>query len=91
MGFDTKLKKIYCFIYKEDVGKGLIEHEYDCVFLGRFNGSIKPNSREVKAYRWAKLSWLRKDIKKNPQKYTPWFKIIIKEFFSRKINPANLI
>jgi len=75
MGITTDLKKKFSFIYKAKLGH-LTEYEFDHVFLGRFDGKPKPNKKEVEDWKWMKLTDLEKDIKKNPQKYTPWFKII---------------
>ena len=77
MGINCKLKEAFNFIYKAKLGN-LIEHEFDHVFLGKFNGNPKPDKKEVADWRWAKLKDLKADIKKNPRKYTPWFKVIIK-------------
>ena len=77
MGFDCKLKKLFCFIYQANLDKGLIEHEYDCVFLGKYFGPIKPNKREAEDILWVDFSKLKRDIKKNPQKYTVWFRILM--------------
>jgi len=75
MGITTDLKKKFSFIYKAKLSH-LTEYEFDHVFLGRFDGKPKPNKKEVEDWKWMKLTDLEKDIKKNPQKYTPWFKII---------------
>ena len=81
MGIDCKLKEAFNFIYKAKLG-GLIEHEFDHVFLGKFNGTPEPDKKEVAEWRWVKLKNLKADIKKNPRKYTPWFRIIIKRIKS---------
>lgn len=78
MGINCKnLKEAFSFIYKAKVGN-LIEHEFDHVFFGRFGGKPEPDKKEVADWQWIKPPDLEADIKKNPQKYTPWFKIIIK-------------
>ena len=78
MGIETNLKEIFSLIYKVKVGE-LIEYEFNHVFIGRFNGNPKPNKKEVADWQWIKLTDLEAEIKKNPQKYTPWFKIILKK------------
>ncbi len=79
MGFDCKLKKLFCFVYKTKFENGLIENEYDCVFVGKFDGIPKPNSKEVMNYKWVFIRDLKKDIKKNTNKYTIWLKIALKK------------
>lgn len=41
LNINCSLKEVYSFIYKaKDELTGLIEHEYDTVFEGRFDGEI---------------------------------------------------
>jgi isopentenyl-diphosphate delta-isomerase len=85
MGFDCKLKKTFCFIYNTGFKNNLIENEYDCVFLGKYEGKIKANPKEVKNYKWESLKKLKQDIKKNPEKYSVWLKIILKKLKNSQI------
>ena len=55
------------------------EHELDHVFVGKYEGKIIPNPLEVAGYEWIGIKELRKDLKANPKKYTPWFKVILKK------------
>ncbi len=82
MGFDCKLKEIFSFIYKTNFGNGLTEHEYDHVFLGKFNGTIIPNPNEIEDWKWINLNELKKDLKENPDNYSYWFRIIIYKVIS---------
>lgn len=84
MGFDCKLKKIFSFIYKKKFRNGLIEHEFDNVFVGKFDGKSKPNPREVVNYKWISIDKLKKDIKKHPEKYTYWLKKALKKYLKKK-------
>ncbi len=81
MGFGCELKKIGEFIYNLKVGD-LIEHEYDHVFVGRYDGKITPNPSEADAFKWIDIDELKKDMKKRPERYTEWFKILFSEFSS---------
>ena len=78
MGFDCRLKKLFCFYYKIKLGK-LIENEFDCVFVGKFNGKPRPNPKEISDYKWISLNKLKKDINKHPEKYAYWFKKALKK------------
>jgi len=78
MGFNCKLKKLFCFIYNTSFQNGLIENEYDCVLIGKFDGNPKPNPKEVMNYKWILIKELKQDIKKNPNKYTIWLKLVLK-------------
>jgi len=88
MGFDCKLKKLFCFIYNTGFVNGLIENEYDYIFIGKFDGKLKPNIKEIMNYKWISIKELKKDIKKNPNKYTIWLKIALKRIKSSQIKEA---
>lgn len=81
MGFDTTdLKKVYSFIYKVALDKGLTEYEYDHVLVGQYeNEIINPNPEEVCEYKWISINSLKKDAFENPDCYTEWIKIILKD------------
>ncbi len=81
MGFDIKdLKEVYSFIYNVKLTNGLTEHEYDHVFVGKYNNEIiNPNADEVCDYKWVSMDWLKQDIISNPEDYTEWLKIILKD------------
>jgi len=75
MGFDTRMEKVFSFIYKSKFENGLTENEYDHVFVGEWDGTPKNNLKEVAAYKWISKDVLKEDLKKNPEIYTTWFKI----------------
>ncbi len=77
MGFECEVKEIFSLIYKAYVGKGLTEYEYDHIFIGYWEGKPKPNPEEVCEWKWISLEELKKDVRKNPKKYAPWFRIIL--------------
>jgi isopentenyl-diphosphate Delta-isomerase len=77
MGFDCELREAFSFIYKANFENGLTEWEFDHVFVGRFDGEVKPDKEEVCEFEWVEPGQLKEDIEKNPKKYTEWFKISI--------------
>ena len=82
MGFDCQLEFKFSFIYKAHLENDLTEHELDHVFIGTFDDEPNLNPEEVMAYRWVELDDLKKDMEKNPQNYTAWFKIIFEHYVS---------
>lgn len=82
MGFDCELEFKFSFIYKAHLDNNLTEHELDHVYIGIYNNEPNLNPDEVMAYRWVELDELKKDIEKNPQLYTAWFKIIFEHYVS---------
>ena len=63
------------FIYKVKVGD-LTEYEYDHLLYGQFDGEPKINPQEADDWKWMAFADLRKDMKRNPEFYTPWFRLI---------------
>ena len=78
MGLNADLKEIFSFIYKANLKNGLIEHELDHVLVGHTDLNPNINIKEVEDWKWVDLSFLEKDLDRNPNIYTEWFKIIFK-------------
>ncbi len=72
MGVDCELRPIHTFTYRADVGGGLVEHELDHVFAGRFDGEPAPNPAEVADWRWHDVAALERDVEANPERYARW-------------------
>ena len=84
LGFNTELSEVFDFIYKaKDEESGLTEHELDHVFIGKYDGEIPFNPNEVKAVKWISFPKLLIEIEENANKFSFWFKIILKEFQER--------
>lgn len=83
MGFDCFLENRFHFIYKSKLDNGLIEHELDYVFLGRYDGSPKINHKEVAHWKWISIGNLLKEININKYKYSIWFRIIINNYLEK--------
>ncbi len=80
LGFSTELKLLGDFYYQakyKDIG---IEKEICGVLVGQYHGEIKPNKKEVTSFKWVDFYQLKKDIKKNKNKYTPWLEIALEKY-----------
>lgn len=75
MGFDTILQKAFDFIYEAPFDNGLTEHEFDHVYIGRYDGVVSPDEAEVSAFCFKSLTEIERDLRLFPEKYTAWFKI----------------
>ena len=74
-GMQCELKEAFSFIYKADVMQGLVEHEFDHVFIGTSDDLPIINKDEVESFRYDTVENIKADIERNPQNYTAWFKI----------------
>ena len=77
MGFDCDLREVTNFTYKAELGE-LTEHEFDHVFIGFYDGEIRPDENEVDDFKFVTMDELRANIAKNPENYTAWFLIAMK-------------
>ncbi len=71
MGFQCDLERAGAFVYRAQLGD-LVEHEYDHVFRGRFDGDPRPDPAEVEAWRWMPLEQLEAELRARPEQYTVW-------------------
>ncbi|MEI6042401.1 MAG: isopentenyl-diphosphate Delta-isomerase [bacterium] len=79
MGFDTELKKIFNFTYKVELENQLFENETDHVFFGKSESTPIPDPEEVEDFKWIAIQDLIDDANANPDAYTEWLKIILKD------------
>ena len=75
MGFKTSLEKLFDFVYKASFGNDLIENEFDHVFVGKYEGEININPREVSDYSFKSVNAIKQELKEKPEIYTAWFHI----------------
>ncbi len=79
MGFDCSLREIHQFLYKASLDHGLVEHEYDHVFVGTYDGEVFLNPEEADDYKWMSIEELRNDVCERPELYTIWFRIALEK------------
>lgn len=75
MGFDCELKEVFSFTYRVEFENGLTEHEFDHVFVGTSDATPVLNPEEASEWQWVAPSALLADMKKDPEKYTYWFRV----------------
>ncbi|RYY72929.1 MAG: isopentenyl-diphosphate Delta-isomerase [Gammaproteobacteria bacterium] len=82
MGFVTPLQKVFAFTYQAEVENDLIEHEFDHVFTGEYEGGIQPNSEEVAAYGYHSMEEISYLLDERPKTFTTWFRIAFPQILS---------
>lgn len=80
MGFDCGLKEMFSFIYQAELDNSSIEHEYDHVLVGQFDGEPRLNRNEAIDWRWMNIETLKSDSQKNPAIYTYWLRLLLNKF-----------
>jgi len=92
LGFVAKLDEIFSFVYRASVENNLIEHEFDHVFVGEYEGQMKPDPGEVSDWKFEDMKQITSDIENHPARYTSWFKIAfpkIENWWKAKYIPEN--
>ncbi|HWJ29739.1 MAG TPA: isopentenyl-diphosphate Delta-isomerase [Flavisolibacter sp.] len=79
LGFTTTLQKIFTFTYHARVENDLIEHEFDHVFAGKYQGKIEMDPEEVSDYAYKEMQELAQELERHPERFTSWFKIAFPE------------
>ncbi len=83
MGVSCPLEPAFEFVYRAAFANGLVEHEYDHVFVGRFEGSPRPDPAEVADWRWAGIEELRAEQARTPERFSAWFRIAFEKLHGR--------
>lgn len=72
---NLNLIKVGDFIYKASFDNGLIEHEFDHVFLAEYCDTPSYyNPNEIKELKWLRVAEIDKLYHKSSLSFTPWFK-----------------
>lgn len=85
MRMECVLNYAFSFIYRSDIQDGIIEHEYDHVFVGVTNSEPIPSAEEVAAFKYMSMQELATELELNAACYTEWLKIC----FSRVMEHYN--
>lgn len=85
MGFDCALHEAFAFLYRAEMDGALVEHEYDHVFVGAYDGEPAPDPSEAEDWRWVDLDELRRELKEESQRYSFWLKAAVERDEWRKL------
>jgi isopentenyl-diphosphate delta-isomerase len=75
LGFTTDLKFLFKFQYQARFGQVGSENELCAVYVGRYDGPVQVNSREIAEWEWMEVEALEKEMQEHPERFTPWFKM----------------
>ena len=79
--------------YHADVGNGMVENEVVDVFLAHVRGPLKiePNPDEVMEIRWIDYHDLLAEVRRHPERFTPWLKIYLHNHADTIFGPDLII
>ncbi len=75
LGFSVPLKYLYKFQYQAQFGEKGAENEVCSVFIGAYDGTVKPNENEIAEWRFISAEELDAEISRNGSSFSPWFKM----------------
>jgi isopentenyl-diphosphate delta-isomerase len=81
MGMECELHESFSFEYRASLDHSLTEHELDHVLFGYSNEAPKLNPEEAIDYKWVALEELTNSIATQPELYTAWLKIILRDHY----------
>ena len=90
IGVRCPLAPAFSFVYHTALENGLIEHEHDEVFVGRFDGTPVPCPQEVEDWSWVTADELIEDVAVHPSRYSAWFPIALRELLARGVPEQDL-
>ena len=76
MGIDLPTTYSHKFIYRSSLG-AMTEYELDHVYFGKFDGKPIINKEEVEDWKYMGTREIRENMRKNPELYSFWFKMIM--------------
>lgn len=77
MGFSCELRPVSSFVYRAEVGNGLVENEFDHVLFGRYDADPQPDAREVMQWAWLAYPDLLHDVGHRPEAYSTWLRVML--------------
>ncbi len=77
LGIDCAPEFLFKFEYSAQYDDTWGEHELDWVFSGKHDGPVNPDETEINDWKFVDVQELREDVRKNPDRYTPWFKLAL--------------
>lgn len=80
LGFTCPLDFLFKFEYAAKYDDEWGENELDHVFVGYYDGAVKPDENEIDEIKFVDLAELEKDMAANPNDYTPWLRICFRRF-----------
>jgi isopentenyl-diphosphate delta-isomerase len=76
MALDCRLSPVFALTYYARLGEGMVEHEYDHVFVGYSDEDPVPNPHHVAAWRRVPFDRLTSELAERPDDFTAWLPLV---------------
>ncbi|MFC6487131.1 isopentenyl-diphosphate Delta-isomerase [Nitratireductor sp. GCM10026969] len=77
LGIDCPVMPLQTVSYCARVSSELVENEIAHLFVGRHDGTLRPNPEEVAEARWIDPDRLMREVAAAPERFTVWFRIYL--------------
>jgi isopentenyl-diphosphate Delta-isomerase len=84
LGISCPLQFCSSFVYKTKVGEKLFEHEYDYLYVGSYDGEIRPDPKEVESIHFMDQKEIEAQLASSPQLFAAWFPFVFREVLLHK-------
>jgi isopentenyl-diphosphate delta-isomerase len=65
-------REVDTFLYRASFENGLVEYEFDHVFVGEYDSALTPDASEVSEIKWIDVDDLVAQLTERPQDFTAW-------------------
>ena len=86
LGARADIRPLMAMRYRAALDNGMVEHEYDHIFVGRLIGDVTPNPSEVADVRWVNGNELMTWFNSEPESFTKWFRLALPEVRAARQN-----
>lgn len=80
-----QLEEACTFVYQVPFGSIGGEHEFLHVFVGQSEDEPAPQPEEIESIRWTTRRELEAEMKAYPERFTPWFAMILEQLQKKRI------
>lgn len=80
LGLTAPLEPWGALRYRARLDGGMQEHEIDHLFVGRSDREPRPDPEEVSEYRYMTLPEVGEALRRHPERFAIWFRIIMDRF-----------
>lgn len=90
LGVNCPVRPVLKMRYRCVLDDGLVEHEYDHIFVGTCTGALEPNPEEVAEIQLLDDLTLLRWLDSEPSAFTPWFRLALPDIIHTVRNPDQV-
>lgn len=84
MGFTCDVREVHHLLYRTTFPNGLIENEYDHMFIADYEKEPLLNPDEAEDWKWMAPDEIKKDMAEHPEAYSYWFKLALDDILFKR-------